>query len=41
MEQRISVITLGVSDLERSRNFYEKGLGWKAASGGDGSIYFF
>ena len=28
MEQRLSLITLGVSDLERSRNFYER-LGWK------------
>ena len=31
MEQRISVITLGVADLELSRNFYEKGLGWKVS----------
>ena len=28
MEQRISVITLGVKDLERSREFYEA-LGWR------------
>ena len=28
MEQRISLITLGVSDLERARSFYEA-LGWK------------
>lgn len=28
MEQRISVITLGVKDLERSRDFYEA-LGWR------------
>ncbi|MEA2780766.1 MAG: uncharacterized protein QOK29_2310 [Rhodospirillaceae bacterium] len=28
MEQRISVVTLGVADLERSRAFYER-LGWK------------
>lgn len=27
MEQRVSLITLGVSDLYRSRKFYE-GLGW-------------
>jgi catechol 2,3-dioxygenase-like lactoylglutathione lyase family enzyme len=27
MEQRISLITLGVSDLNRSREFYER-LGW-------------
>ena len=28
MEQRISLITLGVSDLARARRFYEDGLGW-------------
>lgn len=28
MEQRLSVVTLGVADLERSRRFYEEGLGW-------------
>jgi catechol 2,3-dioxygenase-like lactoylglutathione lyase family enzyme len=27
MEPRISMITLGVSDLEESVNFYELGLG--------------
>ena len=31
MEQRLSVITLGVSDLKRSRAFYDA-LGWKVAS---------
>jgi len=30
MEPRISLITLGVGDLARSRGFYEK-LGWKRA----------
>jgi uncharacterized protein len=29
MEQRISLITLGVADLVRSRAFYEDGLGWR------------
>lgn len=28
MEQRLSLITLGVADLARSRRFYEDGLGW-------------
>lgn len=28
MEQRVSLITLGVADLERSRSFYEQ-LGWQ------------
>ena len=31
MEQRLSVITLGVTDLKRSRAFYEK-LGWSVAT---------
>ena len=31
MEQRLSIITLGVGDLQRSRAFYES-LGWKVAS---------
>jgi catechol 2,3-dioxygenase-like lactoylglutathione lyase family enzyme len=29
MEQRLSLVTLGVADLERSRRFYENGLGWR------------
>jgi uncharacterized protein len=28
MQQQISVITLGVGDLERSRRFYGEGFGW-------------
>jgi hypothetical protein len=28
MQQQISVITLGVSDLSRSRRFYGEGFGW-------------
>ena len=31
MEQRITLVTLGVADLERARAFYE-GLGWKRAN---------
>ena len=31
MEQRISLITLGVRDIKRARAFYDA-LGWKAAS---------
>ncbi len=29
MEQRISLVTLGVADIGRSRRFYEAGLGWR------------
>jgi uncharacterized protein len=28
MDQRLSLITLGVADLGRARRFYEDGLGW-------------
>ncbi len=28
MQQQVSVITLGVSDLSRSRRFYAEGFGW-------------
>jgi len=28
MQQQISVITLGIEDLARSRLFYRQGFGW-------------
>ena len=40
MEQRLSMITLGVSDLDRARRFYEA-LGWKTNAEGDADIVFF
>ena len=30
MEQRLTLITLGVADLKQSAAFYIDGLGWKA-----------
>jgi predicted lactoylglutathione lyase len=40
MEQRLSMITLGVRDLERSRRFYEA-LGWETgAEEGDDIVFF-
>ena len=30
MEQRLSMITLGVADLKRAKAFYEDVVGWKA-----------
>ena len=33
MEQRLSMITLGVADLERAKAFYENVVGWKATPG--------
>jgi uncharacterized protein len=40
MEPRVSLITLGVADLARSRAFYEQ-LGFKASSIGGGEVVFF
>jgi uncharacterized protein len=40
MEQRISVITLGVKDLAASRRFYVDGLGWEPVYQ-DNEILFF
>jgi uncharacterized protein len=39
MEQRLSLVTLGVGDLERSRRFYEA-LGWRR-SGDQAEVVFF
>ncbi len=39
MEPRVSLITLGVEDLARSRVFYER-LGFKASSLGGGEVCF-
>jgi catechol 2,3-dioxygenase-like lactoylglutathione lyase family enzyme len=41
MEQRISVITLGVADLATSRRFYEEGFGWQVSPRSKGDIVFF
>lgn len=32
MQQRLSVVTLGVADMDRARRFYEGGLGWRRAN---------
>jgi catechol 2,3-dioxygenase-like lactoylglutathione lyase family enzyme len=40
VEQRISVITLGVDDLERSRRFYEA-LGWRTNAEPGADVVFF
>ena len=39
MEQRLSVVTLGVGDLERSRRFYEA-LGWRRGNKDAGVVFF-
>ena len=40
MDQRLSVVTLGVTDLERSRRFYEEGLGWKRGNRHQEVVFF-
>ena len=40
MEQRVSLVTIGVSDLERSRRFYEA-LGWKSGAAPADDVVFF
>jgi len=40
MEQRVSLITLGVSDLKLSREFYER-LGWRRSMANTEGIVFF
>ena len=39
MEQRLSLITLGVRDLDRARNFYES-LGWKRTGDEEDVVFF-
>lgn len=41
MDQRLSVVTLGVADLARARRFYEAGLGWKPSGAGNEHVVFF
>jgi uncharacterized protein len=41
MEARVSIVSLGVADMERSRQFYEQGLGWQASAIGDGDVAFY
>jgi catechol 2,3-dioxygenase-like lactoylglutathione lyase family enzyme len=41
MEQRLSLITLGVTDLARSQHFYEHGLGWQPSSASNAQVAFF
>jgi predicted lactoylglutathione lyase len=40
IEPRISIVTLGVSDMKRARRFYER-LGWQAASSSNENVTFF
>jgi uncharacterized protein len=40
MEQRMSLVTLGVADLRRARRFYEQGLGWKPGFASDDVVFY-
>ena len=40
MEQRMSLVTLGVTDLRRARRFYETGLGWKPSCASDDVVFY-
>jgi uncharacterized protein len=40
VEQRISLVTLGVADLDRARRFYEA-LGWRSDSKPEQGVVFF
>jgi catechol 2,3-dioxygenase-like lactoylglutathione lyase family enzyme len=40
MQQRLSLVTLGVSDLARARSFYEA-LGWKTGAAPADDVVFF
>ena len=40
MEQRLSLVTLGVRDLARARAFYEA-LGWQSGAAPDDDVVFF
>ncbi len=41
MKPRLNIVTLGVNNLRKSREFYENALGWEPAAGSDENIVFF
>ncbi len=41
MRQKLSLITLGVKDLRRALDFYQRGLGWKTSSASGDDVAFF
>ena len=40
MEQRLSLVTLGVADLARARRFYEEGLGWRRGNDNESVAFY-
>ncbi|MEO1033740.1 MAG: VOC family protein [Bacteroidota bacterium] len=41
MEQRLTIITLGVSDLKKATDFYELKFGWEKSTASNAHISFF
>jgi uncharacterized protein len=41
MKPQITIITLGVSDLKKSKDFYERIFGWKPAAHSNDDISFY
>lgn len=41
MEQRLTIVTLGVEDLTRSTNFYSNTLGWQKTNESNDNITFY
>jgi uncharacterized protein len=41
VEPRVSLVTLGVRDLERAVRFYHDGLGWPLSGASGGDVAFF
>jgi hypothetical protein len=40
MKPNVTLVTLGVADIARSRRFYCDGLGWRPSSAGNDSVVF-
>ena len=40
MQQQVSVVTLGVADLARSRRFYEDGFGWRPVFANEEILFY-
>ncbi|MBP1650729.1 MAG: lactoylglutathione lyase-like lyase [Bacteroidetes bacterium] len=41
MRQKLTLVTLGVRDLQKSISFFEDGLGWKRSSASQDGVAFF
>lgn len=41
MKPRLNIVTIGVKDLQKSKEFYQQALGWEPAKGSDENIVFF